>query len=141
MERALLEEWDRISQFVINSLIDPMPQRYKNDPFLTQSVASDEKWTTYCNVKCRRAVCCPSDPPASTSKAGTIECGADMKAIYHSEVLSLNQIINAAFYCLQLDRLRSNVVAKCGQVSSIAAILSFITIAPDHMLLPSLAKS
>ncbi|GFW27661.1 transposable element Tcb2 transposase [Trichonephila clavipes] len=27
MERALLEEWDRISQLVINSLIDPMPQR------------------------------------------------------------------------------------------------------------------
>ncbi|GFW82227.1 transposable element Tcb2 transposase [Trichonephila clavipes] len=27
MERALLEVWDRISQFVINSLIDPMSQR------------------------------------------------------------------------------------------------------------------
>ncbi|GFV58433.1 transposable element Tcb2 transposase [Trichonephila clavipes] len=26
-ERALLEEWDRISQLVIKSLIDPMPQR------------------------------------------------------------------------------------------------------------------
>ncbi|GFU74550.1 transposable element Tcb2 transposase [Trichonephila clavipes] len=27
LERALLEEWDRITQFVINSLIDSMPQR------------------------------------------------------------------------------------------------------------------
>ncbi|GFX00661.1 transposable element Tcb2 transposase [Trichonephila clavipes] len=27
LERALLEEWDRIPQFVINSLIDSMPQR------------------------------------------------------------------------------------------------------------------
>ncbi|GFX18663.1 transposable element Tcb2 transposase [Trichonephila clavipes] len=27
MERALLEVWDRISQLVINSLIDPIPQR------------------------------------------------------------------------------------------------------------------
>ncbi|GFT15153.1 transposable element Tcb2 transposase [Trichonephila clavipes] len=27
LERALLEEWDRISQLVINSLIDSMPQR------------------------------------------------------------------------------------------------------------------
>ncbi|GFV91323.1 transposable element Tcb2 transposase [Trichonephila clavipes] len=27
MERALLEEWDRISQLVINSLIDTMSQR------------------------------------------------------------------------------------------------------------------
>ncbi|GFV40450.1 transposable element Tcb2 transposase [Trichonephila clavipes] len=27
LERALLEEWDRISQVVINSLIDSMPQR------------------------------------------------------------------------------------------------------------------
>ncbi|GFW88676.1 transposable element Tcb2 transposase [Trichonephila clavipes] len=26
-ERALLEEWDRILQLVINSLIDSMPQR------------------------------------------------------------------------------------------------------------------
>ncbi|GFU87599.1 transposable element Tcb2 transposase [Trichonephila clavipes] len=26
-ERALLEEWDRIPQLVINSLIDSMPQR------------------------------------------------------------------------------------------------------------------
>ncbi|GFV65912.1 transposable element Tcb2 transposase [Trichonephila clavipes] len=28
LERALLEEWDRIPQLVINSLIDSMPQRY-----------------------------------------------------------------------------------------------------------------
>ncbi|GFX58843.1 transposable element Tcb2 transposase [Trichonephila clavipes] len=27
LERALLEEWDRIPQLVINSLIDSMPQR------------------------------------------------------------------------------------------------------------------
>ncbi|GFW78223.1 transposable element Tcb2 transposase [Trichonephila clavipes] len=27
LERALLEEWDRILQLVINSLIDSMPQR------------------------------------------------------------------------------------------------------------------
>ncbi|GFV86111.1 transposable element Tcb2 transposase [Trichonephila clavipes] len=27
LERTLLEEWDRIPQLVINSLIDPMPQR------------------------------------------------------------------------------------------------------------------
>ncbi|GFW86760.1 transposable element Tcb2 transposase [Trichonephila clavipes] len=27
LERSLLEEWDRISQLVINSLIDSMPQR------------------------------------------------------------------------------------------------------------------
>ncbi|GFW70814.1 transposable element Tcb2 transposase [Trichonephila clavipes] len=27
LERALLEEWDRISQLMINSLIDSMPQR------------------------------------------------------------------------------------------------------------------
>ncbi|GFW91999.1 transposable element Tcb2 transposase [Trichonephila clavipes] len=27
LERALLEEWDRIPQFVINSLIDSIPQR------------------------------------------------------------------------------------------------------------------
>ncbi|GFU75581.1 carcinine transporter [Trichonephila clavipes] len=30
LERALLEEWDRIPQLVINSLIDSMPQRYSN---------------------------------------------------------------------------------------------------------------
>ncbi|GFV31219.1 transposable element Tcb2 transposase [Trichonephila clavipes] len=28
LENALLEEWDRIPQLVINSLIDPMPQRW-----------------------------------------------------------------------------------------------------------------
>ncbi|GFX26877.1 transposable element Tcb2 transposase [Trichonephila clavipes] len=28
LESALLEEWDRIPQLVINSLIDSMPQRY-----------------------------------------------------------------------------------------------------------------
>ncbi|GFW08613.1 DUF4817 domain-containing protein [Trichonephila clavipes] len=28
MEKALLEEWDRIPQHVINSLIDSMPQRF-----------------------------------------------------------------------------------------------------------------
>ncbi|GFX89457.1 transposable element Tcb2 transposase [Trichonephila clavipes] len=28
LERALLEEWDRIPQFVINSLINSMPQRW-----------------------------------------------------------------------------------------------------------------
>ncbi|GFX67864.1 transposable element Tcb2 transposase [Trichonephila clavipes] len=27
LERALLEDWDRIPQLVINSLIDSMPQR------------------------------------------------------------------------------------------------------------------
>ncbi|GFX47017.1 transposable element Tcb2 transposase [Trichonephila clavipes] len=27
LEKALLEEWDKIPQFVINSLIDSMPQR------------------------------------------------------------------------------------------------------------------
>ncbi|GFT22167.1 transposable element Tcb2 transposase [Trichonephila clavipes] len=36
LERALLEEWDRIPQLVINSLIDSMPQRLvgKELPFL-----------------------------------------------------------------------------------------------------------
>ncbi|GFU79174.1 transposable element Tcb2 transposase [Trichonephila clavipes] len=29
LERALLEEWDRIPQLVINSLIDSLPQRYQ----------------------------------------------------------------------------------------------------------------
>ncbi|GFY36475.1 transposable element Tcb2 transposase [Trichonephila clavipes] len=29
-ERALLEEWDRIPQLVINSLIDSMPQRFSS---------------------------------------------------------------------------------------------------------------
>ncbi|GFT41804.1 transposable element Tcb2 transposase [Trichonephila clavipes] len=29
LERALLEEWDRIPQLVINSLIDSMPQRFR----------------------------------------------------------------------------------------------------------------
>ncbi|GFX14570.1 transposable element Tcb2 transposase [Trichonephila clavipes] len=31
LERALLEEWDRIPQLVINSLIDSMPQSNKID--------------------------------------------------------------------------------------------------------------
>ncbi|GFV54344.1 hypothetical protein TNCV_4366191 [Trichonephila clavipes] len=30
LKRAFLEEWDRIPQLVINSLIDSMPQRYLN---------------------------------------------------------------------------------------------------------------
>ncbi|GFW91826.1 transposable element Tcb2 transposase [Trichonephila clavipes] len=33
LERALLEEWDRIPQLVINSLIDSMPQRRHMDAF------------------------------------------------------------------------------------------------------------
>ena len=36
----------------------------------------------------------------------------DVQGIIHWEVLPLNQTINAAFYCLQLDRLHSNLVAK-----------------------------
>ncbi|GFX31780.1 transposable element Tcb2 transposase [Trichonephila clavipes] len=32
LERALLEEWDRTPQLVINSLIDSMPQRSHIDP-------------------------------------------------------------------------------------------------------------
>ncbi|GFY18366.1 transposable element Tcb2 transposase [Trichonephila clavipes] len=34
LERALLEEWDRIPQLMINSLMDSMPQRL---PRLTQT--------------------------------------------------------------------------------------------------------
>ncbi|GFV80776.1 transposable element Tcb2 transposase [Trichonephila clavipes] len=30
LENALLEEWDRIPQLVINSLIDSMPQRFED---------------------------------------------------------------------------------------------------------------
>ncbi|GFW10342.1 transposable element Tcb2 transposase [Trichonephila clavipes] len=44
MERAILEEWDRISQLVINSLIDPMPQRRKKHPIplqLSKKIAQD----------------------------------------------------------------------------------------------------
>ncbi|GFS52274.1 uncharacterized protein TNCV_4850041 [Trichonephila clavipes] len=44
LERALLEEWDRIPQLVINSLIDSMPQRSKENrvviPALRETGAS-----------------------------------------------------------------------------------------------------
>ncbi|GFX15482.1 histone-lysine N-methyltransferase SETMAR [Trichonephila clavipes] len=72
----------------------------------------------YGNVKRQRTICRPSDPPASTSKAELhpkkvllSECW-DAQGIIHWEVLPLNQTINAAFYCLPLHRLHSNLVAK-----------------------------
>ncbi|GFV93170.1 SCAN box domain-containing protein [Trichonephila clavipes] len=44
LERALLEEWDRIPQLVINSLIDSMPQRPQCDKLKNnyETVASNE---------------------------------------------------------------------------------------------------
>ncbi|GFV44658.1 long-chain-fatty-acid--CoA ligase 5 [Trichonephila clavipes] len=42
LERALLEEWDRIPQLVINSLIDSMPQRDNSYKFRNMSNMSTE---------------------------------------------------------------------------------------------------
>ncbi|GFS71365.1 hypothetical protein TNCV_5050961 [Trichonephila clavipes] len=38
LERALLEEWDKIPQLVINSLVDSMPQRNEQADKLARSV-------------------------------------------------------------------------------------------------------
>ncbi|GFT39110.1 hypothetical protein TNCV_3686221 [Trichonephila clavipes] len=77
--------------------------RYKNDPFLTRIVT--EKRVMYRNLQRRRTVCRPSNPPASTSKAGFHRkmllsvCG-NIGGIIPWKVLPLNQTVNAAFYCL-----------------------------------------
>ncbi|GFV82962.1 histone-lysine N-methyltransferase SETMAR [Trichonephila clavipes] len=61
----------------------------------------------YRNVKRRRIVCRPSDPPASKAEHRTkkvlLSVWWDVKGIVHCEVLSFNQTINAEFYCLRLD--------------------------------------
>jgi [histone H3]-lysine36 N-dimethyltransferase SETMAR len=92
--------------------------RWENEPFLRRIVTGDEKWVMYRNVKRRRTVCRPSDPPASTSKAELhpkkvlLSVWWDVEGIIHWEVLPPNQTINAAFYCLQLDRVRASLMAK-----------------------------
>ncbi|GFU78418.1 transposase [Trichonephila clavipes] len=55
-------------------------------------------------------VCCPSDSPAWIWKAVSMRW--DVHGIIHWNVLPLNQIINAALNCLQLDRLHANLAAK-----------------------------
>ncbi|GFY21029.1 hypothetical protein TNCV_3990731 [Trichonephila clavipes] len=71
----------------------------------------------YHNVKDRRTLYHPSDPPASTSKVELhpkkvlLSKWWDAQGTINREVLPINQTINVAFYCLQ-DRLHSNSVAK-----------------------------
>ncbi|GFU27452.1 histone-lysine N-methyltransferase SETMAR [Trichonephila clavipes] len=69
------------------------------------------------NVKRHRTESCPSDPPALTLKTELhpkvlLSVWRDLKGIVHWGGHAHNQTINAAFYCLQLDRLHSNLVAK-----------------------------
>lgn len=77
-----------------------------------------EKYVLYRNVKHHRTGCILSDLPASTLKTELhrkkvlLSVWWDVQGIILWEVLPLNQTVNAAFYCLQLDKLHSNFVAK-----------------------------
>ena len=70
------------------------------------------------NVMRLRTVCRPSKFAYQTSKIELypkkvlLSVQWDVQEIIHWQVLLLKQIINAAFYCLQLDRLYSNLAAK-----------------------------
>ncbi|GFY04761.1 transposable element Tcb2 transposase [Trichonephila clavipes] len=77
LERALLEEWDRIPQLVINSLIDSMPQRLFF-PFLSllskgAHVTYSRSILTQATINCRVLIWLPFQekrslpPPSSLS--------------------------------------------------------------------------
>ncbi|GFW04447.1 transposable element Tcb2 transposase [Trichonephila clavipes] len=74
LERALLEEWDRIPQLVINSLIDSMPQRSLQDTIdfnskiITVRDRGSREWYRYRIVAC--LVTSSSPVPLKTRRVG-----------------------------------------------------------------------
>ncbi|GFW13842.1 transposable element Tcb2 transposase [Trichonephila clavipes] len=58
LERALLEEWDRIPQLVINSLIDSMPQSSMCSPCAPpQGMTHSKRVTNTATAECRMFAC------------------------------------------------------------------------------------
>lgn len=73
-------------------------------------MTGDEKWVVYCNVKPVRL--CVTLLIRQNPKKMLLIVWQDMQGIIHWEVLSFYQTINAAFYCLLVDRLLSDFAAK-----------------------------
>ncbi|GFW71058.1 hypothetical protein TNCV_191491 [Trichonephila clavipes] len=71
----------------------------------------------------------PSDPLSSTSRAerlpkNVLSCMCwDVTEKFHWEIVLLNQTINADFYCQQLDRLHSNLVAEWSVKASFMLVM------------------
>ncbi|GFW15602.1 histone-lysine N-methyltransferase SETMAR [Trichonephila clavipes] len=120
-------------------------QSYNTEPFFDRLIISDEKRVLYDNPKRKRQRFSPNKLPRTAkpglhTKRSFCVLGGGICGIVHFEVLKPGEIVNADFYCEQLDRLNQSLFEKYPAIINRKGVILQHDNARPHCSRKTLAK-